>query len=95
VLQNQSFERVGGNETVRTDVRLIAATHRDLKAWSEQGKFRADLYYRLLRLALRHTRGNQVQAARALGISRQTLRAKSREFGLSIPGSAEGPEDQD
>jgi DNA-binding NtrC family response regulator len=47
VLQDQSFERVGGNETVRTDVRLIAATHRNLKAWSEQSKFRPDLYYRL------------------------------------------------
>src|SRR5262245_8576167 len=47
VLQEQTFERVGGNETVRTDVRLIAATNRDLKAWSEQGKFRPDLYYRL------------------------------------------------
>jgi two-component system nitrogen regulation response regulator GlnG len=47
VLQGQAFERVGGNETVRTDVRLIAATHRDLKAWSEEGKFRPDLYYRL------------------------------------------------
>src|SRR5205807_596512 len=47
VLQEQAFERVGGNETIRTDVRLIAATHRDLKAWSVEGKFRADLYYRL------------------------------------------------
>jgi two-component system nitrogen regulation response regulator GlnG len=47
VLQEQAFERVGGTETVRTDVRLIAATHRDLKAWSEEGKFRPDLYYRL------------------------------------------------
>ena len=47
VLQEQSFERVGGNETIRTDVRMIAATHRDLKAWSEEGKFRPDLYYRL------------------------------------------------
>jgi DNA-binding NtrC family response regulator len=47
VLQAQAFERVGGNETVRTDVRLIAATHRDLKAWSAEGKFRPDLYYRL------------------------------------------------
>src|ERR1700756_3520653 len=47
VLQEQVFERVGGNETIRTDVRLIAATHRDLKAWSEGGKFRPDLYYRL------------------------------------------------
>jgi DNA-binding NtrC family response regulator len=47
VLQEQSFERIGGNETVRTDVRLIAATHRDLKAWLEEGRFRPDLYYRL------------------------------------------------
>ncbi len=47
LLQEQSFERVGGNETIRTDVRLIAATHRDLKAWSDEGKFRADLYFRL------------------------------------------------
>src|SRR5258707_2995830 len=47
VLQEQAFERVGGNETVRTDVRLIAATHRDLKARSAEGKFRPDLYYRL------------------------------------------------
>jgi two-component system nitrogen regulation response regulator GlnG len=38
---------LGGGETVRTDVRLIAATHRDLKAWSDEGKFRPDLYYRL------------------------------------------------
>jgi two-component system nitrogen regulation response regulator GlnG len=47
VLQEQAFERVGGNETIRTDVRLITATHRDLKAWSAEGKFRPDLYYRL------------------------------------------------
>ena len=47
VLQEQAFERVGGSETIRTDVRLIAATHRDLKAWSDEGKFRPDLYYRL------------------------------------------------
>src|SRR5712671_4157590 len=47
LLQEQSFERVGGNQTVRTDVRLIAASHRDLSAWSAEGKFRPDLYYRL------------------------------------------------
>jgi DNA-binding NtrC family response regulator len=46
-LQEQTFERVGGNETVRANVRLIAATHRDLKAWSAAGRFRPDLYYRL------------------------------------------------
>jgi two-component system nitrogen regulation response regulator GlnG len=47
ILQEQVFERLGGSETIRTDVRLIAATHRDLKAWSDEGKFRPDLYYRL------------------------------------------------
>jgi two-component system nitrogen regulation response regulator GlnG len=46
-LQEQAFERVGGNETIRTDVRIIAATHRDLRAWSAEGRFRPDLYYRL------------------------------------------------
>jgi two-component system nitrogen regulation response regulator GlnG len=226
LLQDQTFERVGGNETVHTDVRLIAATNRDLKAWSAEGKFRQDLYYRLsvftiplpalrergddlpmlvqhylrrfsrelnkpvqdltpetldvlrqypfpgnirelqgvlkqallqatgtvlipaflpesvrslpgpaagpearaeadfsfeafilrrleegstalsaeahqhldrllLRLTLRHTRGNQAQAARLLGISRQTLRAKTREFDLSTSGSAESEEGGD
>jgi two-component system nitrogen regulation response regulator GlnG len=226
LLQDQSFERVGGNETVRTDVRLIAATHRDLKAWSLEGKFRQDLFFRLsvftiqlpalrergddlpmlvqhylrrfsrelgrevgeitpealellrrypwpgnirelqgvlkqallqatgtvlipsffpealrappdtafgqdaeadadfsfeafilrrleegttslsaeahqhldrllLRLALRHTRGNQAQAARLLGISRQTLRAKSRELGVSTSGSPEDAADDE
>jgi len=44
VLQDQAFERVGGNETIRTDVRVIAATHRDL---GTHPGFRADLYYRL------------------------------------------------
>jgi two-component system nitrogen regulation response regulator GlnG len=47
LLQEQAFERVGGNETIRTDVRLIAATHRDLAKWSEEGKFRSDVYFRL------------------------------------------------
>jgi DNA-binding NtrC family response regulator len=47
LLQDQVFERLGGNETVRTDVRLIAATNRDLKGWSAVGRFRPDLFYRL------------------------------------------------
>jgi two-component system nitrogen regulation response regulator GlnG len=47
LLQEQTFERVGGNETVRTDVRIIASTHRDLAARALEEKFRPDLYYRL------------------------------------------------
>ena len=46
-IQDQEFERVGGNRTIRTDARLVAATNRDLKAMVEENKFRADLYYRL------------------------------------------------
>jgi sigma-54 specific flagellar transcriptional regulator A len=47
VLQEKSFERVGGNKTFHTDVRIIAATHRNLEAMIEKGEFREDLYYRL------------------------------------------------
>src|SRR5438105_13158820 len=47
VLQDQQFERVGGNETSRTDVRLIAATNRDLERLIAAGQFRGDLFYRL------------------------------------------------
>jgi Nif-specific regulatory protein len=47
VLQEKEFERVGGAETRRTDVRLIAATNRDLEAMTAQRQFRQDLYYRL------------------------------------------------
>jgi formate hydrogenlyase transcriptional activator len=47
VIQERVFERVGANEPIATDVRLIAATHRDLAAAVQQGQFRADLFYRL------------------------------------------------
>jgi nitrogen regulation protein NR(I) len=47
LLQEQRFERVGGNETIQTDVRIIAATNRPLEEMVEEGEFRADLLYRL------------------------------------------------
>src|SRR5882762_8797475 len=83
VLQEQVFERVGGNETVQTDVRLIAATHRDLKAWSAEGKFRPDLYYRLdvfaIHLPPLRDRGDDLPL-----LARHYVRRFSRELGREV-----------
>jgi two-component system nitrogen regulation response regulator GlnG len=83
LLQEQSFERIGGNETVQTDVRLIAATHRDLTAWSAEGKFRPDLYYRLgvftIHLPPLRERGEDLPM-----LVQHYLRRISRELGREI-----------
>lgn len=47
ILQEQKFERVGGNKTIEVDVRVIVATNKDLKKEIKEGRFREDLYYRL------------------------------------------------
>jgi sigma-54 specific flagellar transcriptional regulator A len=47
VLQERNYERVGGNKTINTDVRIVTATHRNLENMIEEGGFREDLYYRL------------------------------------------------
>jgi DNA-binding NtrC family response regulator len=86
-LQDQMFERVGGNETIRTDVRLIAATHRDLKSWSEEGKFRPDLYYRLgvftIHLPPLRERGDDLPL-----LIRHFLRRFGRELGRDVREAA-------
>lgn len=83
VLQDQVFERVGGNETVKTDVRQIAATHRDLKAWGDEEKFRPDLYYRLsvftIHLPPLRERGDDL-----LMLVKHFLRRFSRELGREV-----------
>lgn len=52
VLEQRTFERVGGTTTIRADVRIVCATHRDLRAMVERGEFREDLYYRLRGITL-------------------------------------------
>ncbi len=47
LLEGQSFHRVGGNESIEVDVRIVAATHRDLESMVQNGKFRQDLWFRL------------------------------------------------
>ena len=47
VLQERSFERVGGVKTIQTDVRILAATHKDLEKMIDEGEFRQDLFYRI------------------------------------------------
>ena len=68
VLQERTFERVGGNEPITVDVRVIAATNRDLAADVREGRFREDLYYRLnvvhIEMPPLRVRGSDVLAAR-------------------------------
>ena len=47
MLQEQEFERLGSGKTIKVDVRLVAATHRNLAKMVAEGKFRSDLFYRL------------------------------------------------
>ena len=83
VLQDQQFERVGGNETIRTRARLIAATNRNLEAMIAHGEFRSDLYYRLnvytIKLPPLRERGNDLEL-----LVRHFLRRFGRELGKQL-----------
>ncbi len=88
VLQDQTFERVGGNETVTTDVRLIAATNRDLDSMIETNEFRGDLFYRLnvytIELPPLRERGNDIES-----LARHFCSVFSKELGKEIAAIAE------
>jgi len=83
LLQEQTFERVGGNETIRTDVRIIAASHRDLKTRFVEERFRGDLYYRLgvftIHLPSLRERGDDLPM-----LVRHYLRRFSRQLGRQV-----------
>jgi two-component system nitrogen regulation response regulator GlnG len=83
LLQEQTFERVGGNETIGADVRLIAATHHDLPKDSAEGKFRPDLFYRLsvftIHLPPLRERGDDLSL-----LVKHYLRRGSRDLGREV-----------
>jgi two-component system response regulator AtoC len=83
ILQEQQFERVGGEETIRTDVRIIAATNADLERAAEEGRFRKDLYFRLngftLRLPPLRERGEDL-----IFLIEHYLRRFGQELGRSV-----------
>ncbi len=85
LLQQQTFERVGGRETIKVDVRIIAATNRDLKAMVENGEFREDLYYRLrgflIHLPPLRERGEDIEL-----LIHALLARYSRELGKPVTG---------
>lgn len=81
VLQEGEVDRVGGTETIKVDVRVLATTNRDLEDWVKQGKFRQDLYFRLnvipLRLPSLKERGDDV-----LELARFFMNMYIREYSL-------------
>lgn len=87
VLQDQQFERVGGTETIRTDVRLIAATNRNLEAMIEKGDFRGDLFYRLnvytITLPPLRDRGDDIEL-----LAEHFCKLFAQELGKEITGIA-------
>ena len=87
VLQEREFQRVGGEETLRADVRIVAATNRDLKAEVQRGAFRQDLYYRLaivpLRLPPLRERPGDVETLAVHFVHKHAPRVNRRVKGLS------------
>src|SRR5215208_4844517 len=84
VLENGEVTRVGSNETIKVDVRLIAATNRDLEQMIKEGKFRQDLYYRLrvglLRIPPLRERGKDVVL-----LATHFLEEFARRYGKKVP----------
>jgi DNA-binding NtrC family response regulator len=86
-LQERRFERVGGMATVQVDVRVVAATHRNLEQWVREGKFREDLYYRLnvvrIDVPPLRERAEDVPALAELFLARYGTRPDGTRLGLA------------
>jgi two-component system nitrogen regulation response regulator GlnG len=87
VLQSQEFERVGGNVTIKTDVRVIAATNRDLELMVEKGDFRSDLYYRLSGFTI-HLAPLRERRDDIISLLERYLTLYSNELGKDVQGIA-------
>ncbi len=85
VLQDQEFHRLGGNQVIRTDVRIVAATNRDLSRAIAQGEFREDLYFRLNVISV-HLPPLRERPEDATALAHYFLDYFSREFGASVAG---------
>jgi len=83
-LQEHAFERVGGVETVKVDLRVIAASHRDLQAMVRQGTFREDLYYRLAVIAI-HIPPLRERAADIEPLCRALVQRAGRQTRRPVP----------
>jgi two-component system response regulator AtoC len=91
VIERRAFRRIGGKEEIRVDVRIIAATNRDLKAKMEEGTFREDLYYRLhvLPISIPPLRERKEDI---MLLAHFFLRRFNEEFGKAIEGFSDAAE---
>ncbi|KPW63252.1 Sigma-54 dependent transcriptional regulator [Pseudomonas cannabina] len=82
VLQSGQLQRVGSDREHRVDVRIIAATNRDLAEEVRSGRFRADLYHRLTSECLARHNGRWTQVARELALDRDNLNRLAKRLGI-------------
>lgn len=85
VLQEREFERVGGNRTIKVNVRIIATSNRDLLSYVEKGDFRQDLYYRLNVFPV-HVPPLRERADDVLLLAEHFLRRFARKHGIKVTG---------
>src|SRR6266545_1413008 len=92
-LQEREFERVGGNQTIKVDVRVVAATNRDLPRLVAEGSFREDLFYRLNVVTI-DVPPLRARASDATLLAAYFLRKYSQENGKDVRGFSEGALDR-